>query len=125
MHPPKRILIIDDNADVRDLLALELTECGFTTATAPSGAEGLHRMGAFDPEVVLCDVVMPEMDAMMFARRLREDARWTHVVLVAFSSAAFAVGALAALTSAGFLDFVQMPATIERLCDVCDREVTA
>lgn len=54
------ILCIEDEADVRSLLVEELTEAGFTTYQAANGREGLEVMISKWPDIVICDITMPE-----------------------------------------------------------------
>lgn len=56
------ILCIEDEADVLSLLVEELTEAGFTAYQAVNGREGLDMMIAKWPDIVICDITMPEMD---------------------------------------------------------------
>jgi CheY-like chemotaxis protein len=82
------ILIIDDDADVRETLALVLEEAGHTPIMARSGAEGARIFGEARPELVLTDMIMPESDgleAMRAIRALDPAAR-----IIAMSGASFA-----------------------------------
>jgi len=56
------ILCIEDEAAVRDLIVEELTDAGFATYQASNGREGLEMMIAKWPDIVICDITMPEMD---------------------------------------------------------------
>jgi len=58
----KRILVIDDKADVRAVVASMLTSFGFSTCEARTGQEGLQMALKVRPDLILCDVNMPEMD---------------------------------------------------------------
>jgi PAS domain S-box-containing protein len=69
--PHKRILVIDDNRDAGDSLAMILRILGADTRVARSGAEGLETLQRFDADVVLLDIGMPEMDGYEVARRIR------------------------------------------------------
>jgi DNA-binding response OmpR family regulator len=56
------ILCIEDETDVRDLILEELGDAGFTTYQASNGREGLEMIIAKWPDIVICDISMPEMD---------------------------------------------------------------
>ena len=56
------ILCIDDEADIRGLMVEELTDAGFSTLEAANGREGLEVLLAKWPDIVICDVTMPEMN---------------------------------------------------------------
>ncbi|MGE0756962.1 MAG: response regulator [Pirellulaceae bacterium] len=81
----RRILVIDDNQDAANSLALLLKMCGHTVATAHSGEAGLAQAIAFRPQVVLLDLGMPGMDGFETARRLRELDEARDSVLVALT----------------------------------------
>jgi CheY-like chemotaxis protein len=66
------ILVVDDNADVRDLLEHRLRQEGFRTATASNGREALERIAAKAPSLILLDVSMPEMSGLDVLSRVRE-----------------------------------------------------
>jgi signal transduction histidine kinase len=79
----KRILIVDDNADAADSLALLLQLEGHTTRPVYGSLAALESAGAFDPEVVLLDIGLPGMDGYEVARRMR--ARGSKAQIVALS----------------------------------------
>jgi len=56
------ILCIDDEADIRKLIVEELVDAGFATLEASNGREGLELIIAKWPDIVVCDITMPEMD---------------------------------------------------------------
>ena len=68
--PGRRVLIVEDDCDVSEFYAFLLQRAGYVIATAPDGRIGLQRLVEFRPDVVVCDVMMPEMDGLEFLRRL-------------------------------------------------------
>lgn len=64
------VLVVDDNAAVRDLLAELLATQGLTVVTASSGEKGLEAFARHKPDLVLRDVVMPGMNGFEVCRRL-------------------------------------------------------
>jgi CheY-like chemotaxis protein len=82
-HPEFRALIIDDDLDLLMLLrrTLEFT-AGWEIHTASSGAAGLELAGSISPDVVLVDVMMPEMDGYEFCRRLKAVPATSHIPVV-------------------------------------------
>jgi two-component system sensor histidine kinase EvgS len=113
-----RVLIVDDNADIREVLARELANCGFTTATANSAQSGIARIRQFMPDVILCDVALPRIDGGTFGLMVRSNPHWIDIVLVAFSSALVTVAEMARLLSIGFKKVVTMPSAIDSLCEL-------
>ena len=70
--PPKRVLVVDDNVDAADSLALVLELDGHTCESVYSAREALARAAEFNPDVILLDIGLPEMNGYEVARRLRE-----------------------------------------------------
>jgi PAS domain S-box-containing protein len=68
---PSRIMIVDDNRDAADSLALLLQLEAHATLTAYSGEDALSRVASFNPQFVLLDIGLPEMDGYEVARRLK------------------------------------------------------
>jgi DNA-binding response OmpR family regulator len=77
-----RVLIVEDEADIRDLLAFHLEREGFQTARARSGAEALRQIRASPPDLVLLDLMLPEVDGLEVCRRLRQDPHTAAVPIV-------------------------------------------
>lgn len=71
-------LVIDDNGDIRKMLS-ELLNGDYNVITAKDGKEGLSRAARYVPDVVICDVMMPEMDGMECCRRLKNDEQTSHI----------------------------------------------
>ena len=66
-----RILAIDDEPDVRDMLQTLLEDCGATVLTASSAKEGLEALAAWKPHVLISDIGMPEEDGYSLIRKIR------------------------------------------------------
>ncbi|MEU6829281.1 response regulator transcription factor [Nocardia beijingensis] len=72
-EPEARVLIVDDEPMIIELLAVSLRFQGFEVATALSGTEALDRARTFRPDALVLDVMMPGMDGFGMLRRLRAD----------------------------------------------------
>jgi CheY-like chemotaxis protein len=84
--PPLRLLIVDDNVDTATGLAAHLRESGaHEVRLAHLGETGLSAAAEFAPDLVLLDIGLPDIDGYEVARRLRADARFKHVPLVALT----------------------------------------
>jgi signal transduction histidine kinase len=83
--PPRRILIVDDNVDAANSLALVLGLDGHITESVYSADEALKRVASFGPEVVLLDLGLPQMDGYEVARRLRERPEFAALRIVALT----------------------------------------
>jgi CheY-like chemotaxis protein len=102
---PGRVLIVDDDAEVRLVCALNLQAEGLHVLEAEDGLKGLEQARRERPDLVLTDVTMPGLDGFELVERLREDERTraTPVIFVsgevgtAHAERAYALGALAYL----------------------------
>jgi len=77
-----RVLVIDDDALLREMLGDQLTKAGFSVDFARDGKEGLSQLEAVNPDIVLVDLVMPELDGIGFCQKVRSDTRWNDLPLV-------------------------------------------
>ncbi len=80
-----RVLVVDDNRDAADSLAVLLRMWDFEPAVAYDGPAALALASAAPPDVALLDIVMPGMDGCEVACRLRKCPRTAHVLLIAVS----------------------------------------
>ncbi|HYE89755.1 MAG TPA: sigma-54 dependent transcriptional regulator [Terriglobales bacterium] len=105
-----KVLIVDDDEEVRTLAADMFIAHGMTVATARDGLEGLERVAANVPDVVVLDVDMPRLDGLSTLRRLRASHPDLAVIMVtAFADVATAVSAM----QLGAYDFVIKPLMME------------
>ena len=82
---PRRILVVDDNRDAADSMAILLRLFGHEVRTAYDGQSALALARLQVPEVVICDISMPDMGGLELARHLRQDPRMRDSLLVALS----------------------------------------
>jgi two-component system CheB/CheR fusion protein len=83
--PPRRVLVVDDNVDTAESLALLLRLQGHEVETAHDGPAALEKAGSFHPEVVLLDIGLPGLDGYQVASRLRGRPRTARALLVALT----------------------------------------
>jgi len=83
--PPRRILIVDDNQDALETLSSLLAALGTTVATAASGREALAMLDHVQPDTVLLDIGMPDMDGHEVARRIRANPKHAGALLIALT----------------------------------------
>ena len=81
---PQKILIVDDDKGIVEVVKIALTKKGYEVFTAGDGNEGIEKVKAHSPDLILLDVVMPEMNGYEFLRALKaiEGKALTPVVIV-------------------------------------------
>ncbi len=80
---PKKILVVDDKANVRTLVREYLTEQGFQIVTADNGQNALYNARHEKPDLILLDIMMPEMDGYEFIRVYRKESETPIILLTA------------------------------------------
>lgn len=79
------ILIVDDQEDIRELITDILTE-EYNTFTASNGKEALAQIAAHLPDLIICDVIMPEMDGISLVRELKQKEETRYIPIIMLSS---------------------------------------
>ena len=83
---PTRILVVDDNALLRQVTTKMLVDAGFQVSQAETGAAGLRLARAERPDLVLLDVGLPDVDGLEVCRRLKEDTETASIFVALISS---------------------------------------
>src|SRR5688500_8153900 len=81
----KRVLVVDDDLEIRDLLSTILEEEGYDVAMAADGLEGLKQAAATHPDVVILDFTMPRCDGPEFALRYKREPIHAPIILLTAS----------------------------------------
>jgi CheY-like chemotaxis protein len=108
--PPRkaRVLIADDNEPNRELLEVYLAGVDCEIATAIDGADTLAKVGAFGPDVLLLDVMMPKLSGFEVCQRLKSDAA-TSPIMILMVTALGELGDIERAVEAGTDDFLSKP----------------
>jgi DNA-binding NtrC family response regulator len=109
-----RVLIVDDDHEMRVSLAHLLDSAGHDTQVAKSAAEGLALLNSYGPDVILSDVRMPEMDGLEFQQKVRDASRVPVILISAHGDIPMAVNAL----QEGAYSFVEKPFEPRRLLGI-------
>lgn len=110
------ILVVEDDRDIRDVLAEILTEEGYRVLVAEDGAEGLQRLrDGPAPDLILLDLMMPRMDGYQFREEQLRHPAWARIPLVLLTAGVETSDKIAAL---GAMDVVRKPVKIEFLLDL-------
>ena len=75
------ILIVDDEADIRELLRYNLEKEGYTTDQAENGLEALEKISRKIPDLVLLDVMMPKLDGIQTCEQIKEIPAYRNVLI--------------------------------------------
>ena len=82
MDQPSRVLIVDDDPGIRQVLDLVLAGEGFEVRQAGDGSEGLAILDRWQPDLILLDLVMPVMDAWAFRDKQRQTEGIADIVVI-------------------------------------------
>ncbi len=77
----KKIMIVDDEENIRILYKEELEEEGFEVELAKNGQEALDKLGSFHPDLITLDIKMPGMDGIELLKRIRDTERSVPIVM--------------------------------------------
>ena len=78
----KSILLVDDEAGIRKVLSIALSDMGYRVITAQNGMEALRKFKAEGPSIVLTDIKMPEMDGIELLRQIKQKRPETEVIMI-------------------------------------------
>ena len=81
-----RILIVEDNEDLRKMLAWVLQPHGYETLQAATGKEGIEKAIAAQPGLILLDIRLPDMNGVDVARAIKTNTRTAHIPIVGWSA---------------------------------------
>jgi CheY-like chemotaxis protein len=106
-----KVLVVEDDQDIRELIADILTGEGFPVEQASNGAEALHKMKAgFAPDVVLTNLLMPVMDGYQLNAELKRHAGWSSIPTIVMTAGRAQPNALADVEAV-----LQKPVDLEHL----------
>ena len=103
-----KILIVEDNPDMRDLLALRVQLTGYIPILASHGKEGVEKANAEKPDLILMDMMMPIMDGWQATRTLRASSETKDIPILA-TTAVFRSDDLKACLDAGCNGYIVKP----------------
>ena len=113
----KRILVVDDDENILSLERTILEQKGFVVTTAAGGAEAIKLLGEEEFDLVLLDVMMPEIDGFTVCRRIKEEPR-TREIPVIFLTAKGGGEALAEGFESGAIMYINKPFTANKLLTI-------
>jgi CheY-like chemotaxis protein len=108
------VLVVDDESSIVEVLTTLLEDEGYHVVTARNGAEGLARLAASQPEVVLCDVMMPVLDGLEMCQRMHSDPLYHSIPVVLMS----AINAATKLAGCNYAMLLAKPFDLEEVINV-------
>lgn len=110
----KKILLVEDNTELLELLRLNLKAAGFSIATAIDGIEALKKARSLRPDLIVLDLVLPELDGFAVCETLRKSADTAAIPVIMLTGLNSQFTRLAGLESGG-TDFFTKPASPKEL----------
>lgn len=115
MTKPKKILIVDDDPSIREILSAQLTRLHYDVSTAADGEEAVAQFKRDRPDVILMDVMMPRMDGLTACLKIRALEKGAGRVPVLFLTARDAPHDKMSSTLSGGDDFLAKPIAFQDL----------
>ena len=103
-----RVLIVDDEEDIRDLLEYNLKQEGYLVQTAENGVIGIEKAKSFNPDLIVLDVMMPEMDGIETCEQLRSQKQFERTTIWFLTARSEDYSQIAGL-EAGADDYISKP----------------
>jgi len=119
-----RVLIVDDETPLVNLLCQALTNERFQVATARDGVDCMNKVAAFRPDIVVMDIMMPKLDGIDTTRLIRRNKAYADVIVIALSARADAA-TRETILQAGANHFMRKPFTITKLVEHIQRLLLA
>jgi len=109
---PKRILVVEDDATIRDILTFNLKKEGYVVTVAQDGADAVARARSSRPDLILLDLMLPELNGLEVCRILRQEGNVPIIMLTAKESEVDKVVGL----QLGADDYITKPFSLRELC---------
>ena len=103
-----KILLVDDEIDILEFLSYNLKKEGFIVDTCNNGKSALKKVSSFNPDLVILDVMMPEMDGIEVCEKIREKQRYDDILILFLTARSEDYSELAGF-SAGADDYITKP----------------
>src|SRR5579872_3878197 len=110
----KKILVVDDDAELVELLSFNLKQAGYAIGTAADGVEAIKKARSLAPDLILLDIMMPELDGFAVCEILRRDSTTASIPIMMLTALSSELGRVAGL-GAGATDFLSKPFSIRML----------
>lgn len=119
----KKILVVEDNADLRDLLTMVIRRLGHEVAIAITGQEAVERASTMRPDLILMDIGLPILNGVEATVRIKGDPATKYIPIVIVSALGMCPDIKRAL-EAGAAQFVQKPVTVTEIRAILTQYLT-
>jgi DNA-binding response OmpR family regulator len=110
----KKILVVEDDPDLVELLSFNLRGCGFTVSTASDGLDALNKARTILPDLILLDLMLPELDGFGVCEILRREPETARIPIIMVTAMSSQFARLAGL-EAGANDYITKPFSPKQL----------
>lgn len=83
---PHKILIVDDEPNIIISLEFLMQQSGYEVATARDGADAMQKIATFQPDLVLLDIMLPQLNGFEICQRIRENSQWNGIKVIMLSA---------------------------------------
>lgn len=125
MSSTKKILCIEDDREITDLIRLILVRKGYEVLGAGGGVEGLEMLRREPPDIVLLDLMMPDMDGWEVYQRMRADPALEHIPVIVVTARGQNIDKILGLHIAKVDDYVVKPFSPDQLLRSVERVLAA
>jgi two-component system alkaline phosphatase synthesis response regulator PhoP len=117
---PYKLLIVDDEPEIGELLSYNFKKRGFDVMTANNGFTGFHSLKTFHPDVIILDIMMPYVNGISMCKELKNDERYKNIPIL-FLSATNNLDIIKLALEAGGNRFISKPIQLSLLIDIVVR----
>ncbi len=118
-----KILIVEDNSDMVDMIKITLDHLGYDSITAKNGKEAVDMADYQLPDLILLDIMMPEMDGFEAARLIRQNPKTHSIPILAVTAKVLRKDREECLKN-GCNDYISKPFTLEELVSKIEKLLT-
>jgi adenylate cyclase len=116
----KKILVVDDDLDMVEVLVRRLEANGYEVVTAADGREGLLRLPVDKPDLIIADVMMPQMDGFLFVQEIKRTEGFSQTPIIVLTGKELMAGIF---KSEGIKDYLLKPFDAEKLLDTIEKYI--
>ena len=113
----KRVLVVDDEKFVRELIKIKLGRCGLTVLEATNGLEAVEMAKSLKPDMILMDVMMPKMNGFVACQQLKADPDTARIPIVMLTARGEQANQEQGLAS-GAADYMSKPFSPQKLAEL-------